>query len=1431
MSQKPTFDTIGDEPLEARIVAWVLGDASAFEATELERLCEERPELLVFRRRMRALHSLLSEAEAAVPEDATKLPPDKRKLLDEIFGVESSAVSLESPREAHIHKGWRRRVLAIAACLILLVVLGGLTAPQMLRMRKQASAAAQARQTSSFQGSGASEVVIREMRKAIREQEDKVEERRKVLANIGRAKGLIYREAGMENDSADRSAIDTFNQLETEKLQSESMIQSLLKYDGERLMTYASGLQLPDNAVKTLYPKYLEQKSKLELMQKQGAREQDPTLRAQQQATESMKKQLDEGVVLLRDTLQAKMELAEARLKRALTAKNEKRGEAIKRGLDVQDYVDAKRDLEAEQQLLQQMKLKLIGDEIASKMPDESLAFNKSASVRPASAAGAKALSESRSKPLTSELPPERLEGTPQAIKLPDLAQATKEVSSEANLAFSYDAKPSDEPAKLKRALELAANSERGLAERARVVDSIPQQAEHFESKPPAGTGTSGGLGTAHGFAPGSDSAAVARNEADAYAPAALEPAPAEPAAPQAPVASTAPGGDDSVRKSGQGDAIKRGLDAQDFDDAKRDYEAEFGKLQQTKQRLADAELAKRETRDDADFNGVTHHGAPIHSPQDEQAGIATAGNRSGDGFLNRNSIDAILTDQKNRGSAGAKDAQVPPPSLKPRIVAGDVDGEDSRLAKRQKPDETGAKSRESVRRGLYTAEGNYNLGKYDAAKVEYEKVLRSDPNNQAARKGLETIASAKSKSYRAAYDQTRAELTTDVDKAWELQTADSSKSAESKASAAIIRDFDKRSKVATPAKPAAAGPVAAAEPTATPPPAARPGSLALEGQDAEVARPKSEPRPGEIPAKSSGAGDPTGNADPFAPKYDSLTNQPAEGEKSVRLSDLVQREAFRRLSVVADSDRLLTDARDAYGNSDYQQAYTCYEKALAMLPDAPATQDRRAALRQHLAEAAVTLAGQAAKDGRNDESRTWLGKAVEWDPANQQARQLLVVDATSECTAVAVPYSTFSLSISEVSFKMTQAALARGERPDPAAIKVEQFYNAVDYGDPAPGSSEPVAGWVEQAAHPVIPGRNLVRVAIRTGAAGRSAAQALRLTLLVDQSGSMAREDRRAAMENALKQLGGLLTKNDLVTLIGFSRSPRLLADALSGDQGERFNEVVNQAASEGGTNLEEAMKLGEQMALRHLTAGAQNRIVLFTDGAANLGNADPSRLADKVKAMRQKGLAFDIAGIGTSNLNDQLLGELARHGNGRYYVVSAAKDAEGGFARQLAGAFRPAAENVKVQVRFNPQRVGRYKLLGFEEHRLNTEDFRNDVVDAAELAAEEAGVALYQVEPLAEGSGEIGEASVRFRDVASGQMVERTWTIPYEASAPAFDRAAPSMQLAGLALLAAEKLRGGPLAEAIDFKQLVAPRATVKQYYSNSRRVAEMLEVVNRL
>lgn len=439
------------------------------------------------------------------------------------------------------------------------------------------------------------------------------------------------------------------------------------------------------------------------------------------------------------------------------------------------------------------------------------------------------------------------------------------------------------------------------------------------------------------------------------------------------------------------------------------------------------------------------------------------------------------------------------------------------------------------------------------------------------------------------------------------------------------------------------------------------------------------------------------------------------------------------------------------------------------------------------------------------------------------------LADLSQEIPAEQEQFSTFSLNISDASFQVASSAVANGERPDPASIKPEQFYNGVSYDDPAPSAGEPVAAAIGQLAHPIIPGRNLVRMSVRTASTGRAATQPLVLTLLVDQSGSMARADRRAAMNTALTQLATLMQPDDRITVIGFSRTPSLLADSISGDDAAQLPDIINQSSSKGGTNIEQALNLAENLALRHKVDGAQNRIVLFTDGAANLGNADPELLAERIKNLRQQDLAFDIAGIGTDDINDRLLSELSRHGNGRYYLVG--ENTAGNLAKQLAGAFRPAAENVKIQVKFNPQRVGNYKLIGFEKDLLKTEDFRNDSVDAAELAADESGTALYQVEPLANGSGEIGELYVRFRDTATGEMVERSWTIPYESQAPAIDRSQPQMQLAALSLLAAQKLQPGPLADAINFRDLAPTIAAVKQAYAHSPQAQQMITLINAL
>ncbi|MFZ9940848.1 MAG: GumC family protein, partial [Luteolibacter sp.] len=229
------------------------------------------------------------------------------------------------------------------------------------------------------------ENALLELNKAVRNQEDKVEERRKVLATIVRTKGIIYKgtdsfygQSGVDEDQGARTALQAYNQLEQEKRKLQSQISSLLKYDSDQLMVYAAGLDLPDNIIRNLYPQYLEAKRQLDGFKINGLGAKHPTVLAAVDQIENMKRQLSEGVVNLRATLTAQLDLAADRLKSVEAMKDETREEAIKRGLDAQDYVDAKRDFETDQDLLQTMRLKQMGETISSKMPPETVLVHDS---------------------------------------------------------------------------------------------------------------------------------------------------------------------------------------------------------------------------------------------------------------------------------------------------------------------------------------------------------------------------------------------------------------------------------------------------------------------------------------------------------------------------------------------------------------------------------------------------------------------------------------------------------------------------------------------------------------------------------------------------------------------------------------------------------------------------------------------------------------------------------------------------------------------------------------------------------------------------------------------------------------------------------------------------------------------------------------------
>ena len=218
---------------------------------------------------------------------------------------------------------------------------------------------------------------LHELNKAVRDQEDKVEERRKVLATIVRTRGIIYKDQSKkENESEAKNSLQEYHETERDIMQLESRISSLLKYDSEKLMVYAAGLDLPDNIIRNLLPLYQQAKRDLEGLKINGLGVDHPTVKSGIEQIDAMKKQLDEGVVNLRAALKTRLDLAREHLKN-LEAANKAAVNHSQQNSDP-SYADAKREFESDQELLQTLKLKQIGEEISSKMPRDSVEIHDS---------------------------------------------------------------------------------------------------------------------------------------------------------------------------------------------------------------------------------------------------------------------------------------------------------------------------------------------------------------------------------------------------------------------------------------------------------------------------------------------------------------------------------------------------------------------------------------------------------------------------------------------------------------------------------------------------------------------------------------------------------------------------------------------------------------------------------------------------------------------------------------------------------------------------------------------------------------------------------------------------------------------------------------------------------------------------------------------
>jgi len=369
--------------------------------------------------------------------------------------------------------------------------------------------------------------------------------------------------------------------------------------------------------------------------------------------------------------------------------------------------------------------------------------------------------------------------------------------------------------------------------------------------------------------------------------------------------------------------------------------------------------------------------------------------------------------------------------------------------------------------------------------------------------------------------------------------------------------------------------------------------------------------------------------------------------------------------------------------------------------------------------------------------------------------------------------------------------------------VRVEEIVNAFDYGYQAP-SSDVFAVHAEAAPSPNRKGYHVLHIGVKGKEVKRAARKAAVLTFVVDVSGSMDADNRIGLVKRSLRLLVEQLGEADKVGIVVYGSNARALLEPTSAYNKQRILTVIDGLTTEGATNAEAGIRLGYQMASRNFREGGVNRVVLCSDGVANVGMTGPAGLLDMIGRESNRGITISSIGFGMGNYNDVLMEKLANKGNGNYYYVDKLDEARRVFVDQLTGTLEVIAKDVKIQVDFDKSVVARYRLIGYENRALAAHEFDDDRVDAGEIGAGHAVTALYEIKLRRGASGALGKVRIRYKQAhgSASSLVEKK--LSRDIVRASTDALSSPTQLSLAAAQFAEKLRGSYWARNVSYHDI---------------------------
>ena len=426
---------------------------------------------------------------------------------------------------------------------------------------------------------------------------------------------------------------------------------------------------------------------------------------------------------------------------------------------------------------------------------------------------------------------------------------------------------------------------------------------------------------------------------------------------------------------------------------------------------------------------------------------------------------------------------------------------------------------------------------------------------------------------------------------------------------------------------------------------------------------------------------------------------------------------------------------------------------------------------------------------------------------------------------------STFALDVDTGSYTVARRFLTDGNLPDRDSVRVEEYVNFFPTGLEAP-ADQPFAIHVDGGPTPFVLNDRyqVARIAIGSRALPEGIRPPLALTFVIDVSGSMELETRLELVKEALLLLVAQMAPSDTLAIAVYGSDARTVLEPTPIGESETVRDAITSLHPEGATNAEAGLLLGYELARRGFREGGVNRVILASDGVANVGNTGPQSILERIRSEAGDGIQLTTLGFGMGNYNDVLMEQLANDGDGMYAYIDTIDEAQRLFVDELNATLVTVALDAKVQVAWDPASVERYRLIGFENRNVADEDFRDDAVEAGAIGAGHTVTALYELRLVDGATGPLGTIHLRWTDPDSGEAVELAQELRAADLADSFETADRHFRLAATAAAFGEVLRESVWAEEISLGVVAGEAARRAAEFPDDPTVLELANLVSR-